>query len=895
MRKFFVFVIATVFGNIAVSACPTGTGPPTVQQTVCDSLTKHGSGPDSGWVIKRQKVKGADTVIGDFVNNAIAGAFLLKGSVGAKLQPQTAVIGSQNNVVTANAIAGGTDTLAATDFVRSVVSGAACGGNCDSTGTGKLVRRTNPILKGFTDSGSANITQNISVGANATIQGDVNAGTLNTGGGLFSADGLGNIEAANAHLPVGGILLLGAATASNGAILEGNFSQPLGAFKLIGTARTYVPEFALCQDDGVGRDRFYCAYEVIDASTSDYHLKVRNNNTDAPGITILNADPHYSGVGIDLPLAKWQIKNSSSGIYDDLIFSNFLDSIIGGIGISKGDGTNDMLVGAFGKIKFSPNAHGMTPGVAPSHIAVVIDTTGDLLTSYKVCVSCNTQDANTQFTVFQPGDARTEVVSSGNAIVRTISNNTVYGSIDVTDATHATPLGLFLNGSGGPVTLGGKTTANDSLIVVGKVRSPYIQATTRLAVGNAVPTSPASTNLVEFEADSGFNVATISHGATSVQRWQRSQGTKASPTPITNGLTIGAIQAFGDTANGNNYSGAAMFSVISQGTWNGLGRGAKVQIADVDSATNTRTVGITVSNGHIILGAPGFNDPSYVAQVIGNQKVTGSLRTTAIDTFNLSANFPSATASTAACFDGSKNLGSCGGSAIVGTVSSNSIPFASGSQTLSNSNISYNSGAGTINLYPDGHVRFGPVSGSSGTFDSTVIAPKAVFSDLQLNGFEGLVLGANGSNSVVVTPSTPGDTVATKEYVDSSFGTNGSGTITLTGCTAGTTETAYWSKSGKNVNIQIPDLSCTSNSTAMTITGIPVAYWPVAATETPVLFVQDASLNGFGNATFDDITGVLTFTHSTINVITGVVTPTPTFTNTGTKGVNGFSFSAVGN
>lgn len=63
MRKLILFTIASILGTVFVSACPTGTGPPTVQQTVCDSLKHKGfTLNDSGVVLKGQKVKGGDSV-----------------------------------------------------------------------------------------------------------------------------------------------------------------------------------------------------------------------------------------------------------------------------------------------------------------------------------------------------------------------------------------------------------------------------------------------------------------------------------------------------------------------------------------------------------------------------------------------------------------------------------------------------------------------------------------------------------------------------------------------------------------------------------------------------------------------------------------------------------------
>ena len=51
----------------------------------------------------------------------------------------------------------------------------------------------------------------------------------------------------------------------------------------------------------------------------------------------------------------------------------------------------------------------------------------------------------------------------------------------------------------------------------------------------------------------------------------------------------------------------------------------------------------------------------------------------------------------------------------------------------------------------------------------------------------------------------------------------GSFTFTGTGFTTSPTDTAYYTKIGNQVTVQIPDITGTSNTTAMTITGLPVA------------------------------------------------------------------------
>lgn len=55
----------------------------------------------------------------------------------------------------------------------------------------------------------------------------------------------------------------------------------------------------------------------------------------------------------------------------------------------------------------------------------------------------------------------------------------------------------------------------------------------------------------------------------------------------------------------------------------------------------------------------------------------------------------------------------------------------------------------------------------------------------------------------------------------------GTFTATITGCTTAPTGTATWSKNGNQVTIFLPGITCTSNTTALTYTGLPAALEPV--------------------------------------------------------------------
>lgn len=111
----------------------------------------------------------------------------------------------------------------------------------------------------------------------------------------------------------------------------------------------------------------------------------------------------------------------------------------------------------------------------------------------------------------------------------------------------------------------------------------------------------------------------------------------------------------------------------------------------------------------------------------------------------------------------------------------------------------------------------------------------------------------------------------------------GSFTATLTGCTATVTGTANYSLSNGVVTLDLPSLSGTSNTTAATITGLPAAIQPTSTKS----FICNTVDNTTATVSVMQLTGgggTITLFHGT--------TGSPTFTNTGTKGLNiGGSFS----
>lgn len=107
----------------------------------------------------------------------------------------------------------------------------------------------------------------------------------------------------------------------------------------------------------------------------------------------------------------------------------------------------------------------------------------------------------------------------------------------------------------------------------------------------------------------------------------------------------------------------------------------------------------------------------------------------------------------------------------------------------------------------------------------------------------------------------------------------GSFTATLTGCTTSPTGTVEYSIAGDVVTLYIPVITGTSNTTAATLTGFPAEIRPISA----------RSLLG---TTSDNSTSVISRmslgTDGTLTLLNGV---SATFTGSGTKGINGTTFS----
>jgi hypothetical protein len=119
--------------------------------------------------------------------------------------------------------------------------------------------------------------------------------------------------------------------------------------------------------------------------------------------------------------------------------------------------------------------------------------------------------------------------------------------------------------------------------------------------------------------------------------------------------------------------------------------------------------------------------------------------------------------------------------------------------------------------------------------------------------------------------------------------TTGSGTFTgtLTDCTTAPTVTVHWSRVGNVVTLDFPAVQATSNSIAMTISGLPATLTPARAQSMPFGSLIDNGTNR--------IMGLVTVTGTTLSFALGVVsgtryiTDSGGFTNSGTKGIGSYT------
>lgn len=118
-----------------------------------------------------------------------------------------------------------------------------------------------------------------------------------------------------------------------------------------------------------------------------------------------------------------------------------------------------------------------------------------------------------------------------------------------------------------------------------------------------------------------------------------------------------------------------------------------------------------------------------------------------------------------------------------------------------------------------------------------------------------------------------------------------------TGCTTTPSATFTYSRSGQIVTLTngaAGALTCTSNATGMTITGLPAALFPAHEHEVAVQDLEDSGTNQLSGAVIVSTAGVLTLLLARTNITTNdVVTANAAFTASGVKGIAHDAFSVT--
>lgn len=115
----------------------------------------------------------------------------------------------------------------------------------------------------------------------------------------------------------------------------------------------------------------------------------------------------------------------------------------------------------------------------------------------------------------------------------------------------------------------------------------------------------------------------------------------------------------------------------------------------------------------------------------------------------------------------------------------------------------------------------------------------------------------------------------------------GSFTGTLTGMTVATTGTFFYAISGDQITIYTGSvITGTSNSTAMSLTGLPALIVPVNTKEVPCSLLVDNAVTNLGGSVLVQNTGICIINLARTDLTAGRVNlSTLNFTNVGTKGV----------
>jgi hypothetical protein len=217
------------------------------------------------------------------------------------------------------------------------------------------------------------------------------------------------------------------------------------------------------------------------------------------------------------------------------------------------------------------------------------------------------------------------------------------------------------------------------------------------------------------------------------------------------------------------------------------------------------------------------------------------------------------------------------------------INGATGQQALViNGDETINAATGTVGLTINGAASQDALvvaAGAGATFSAVFTgAPVSAADGMSVTG-AGLTIGApTGGGEGVGTVNATGYFLNGVSIVQS-----GTFTGTVTGVTTTVTGTMTWVQNGNEVTIYSPaGMSGTSNSTSMTMTGLPSALQPVGTQIVPCS-LEDNSANVLGAATVS-AGGTITFSRSVVSG-TAVTLSATGFTASATKGLNETQFT----
>jgi hypothetical protein len=144
------------------------------------------------------------------------------------------------------------------------------------------------------------------------------------------------------------------------------------------------------------------------------------------------------------------------------------------------------------------------------------------------------------------------------------------------------------------------------------------------------------------------------------------------------------------------------------------------------------------------------------------------------------------------------------------------------------------------------------------------------------------VLTIERTASTLDSATLDGDSICTREV--------GSFTATLSGMTTTTTGTVWWSRNGNLVTIftRTNSISGTSNSTGMTLTGLPAALQPAQNKTVPCAGLTD-SVGGTCTGWADIISSTIIFRLAQVSGAY-ILSSASAFANVGNKGLAGHSF-----